>query len=179
MNFEHSIYTLTEFLSEYQFTVSKKEQHFVEFISDSVIITIAYANLERSYYIHIGENKGLLVELTPDFIQEILQGDQFQYHANWTIENLIIFLKTSGRGILSGDKEIFKKLNDFTERKSKEYTDKIFLLQNIQWADNAWLKKDYEAFIKWIDRTDKNLLPKSYLKKYRTAIDKCRETNTN
>jgi hypothetical protein len=85
---------------------------------------------------------------------------------------LISFLKTSGKLIVSGDKEIFKKLNEFSERQSREYTKQIIHLQNMQGADKAWTQKDYINFIKCIDRTDKDLLPASYLKKYKIAVDK-------
>lgn len=172
MNFEQSIYPLTEFLANNNFSITKKEQHFIEYSTNSAIIIAAYANLEYLFYNHVGQNSKSLVELTPIAVKEIFKDDSFQLQSTLTIENLIFFLKTVGKSILLGDKKIFKELNDFSERQSRECTKQIIQLQNIQGADKAWTQKDYINFIKCIDRTEKDLLPESYLKKYKIAIDK-------
>lgn len=172
MNFDQSTYPLTEFLTDNNFSVTKKEQHFIEYSSKSAIITIAYANLEYLFYTHVGQDSKSLVELTPIVVKEVFKDDRFQLQSTLTIENLISFLKTSGKLIVSGDKEIFKKLNEFSDGQSREYTRRIIHLQNIQGADKAWTQKDYANFIKCIDRAEKDLLPESYLKKYKIAVDK-------
>lgn len=172
MNFDQSTYSLTEFLTDNNFSVTKKQQHFIEYSSKSAIITIAYANLEHLFYIHVGQDLKSLVELTPIVVKEFFKDDGFQLQSTLTIENLISFLKTSGKPLVSGDKEIFNRLSEFSERQSNEYTKRIIHLQNIQGADKAWTQKDYVNFIKCIERAEKNLLPESYLKKYKIAVDK-------
>ncbi len=172
MNFEQSIYPLTEFLTDNNFSVAYKEQHFIRYSTNSTIITVAYANLEYLFYTHVGQDSKSLVELTPIAVREVFKDDSFQFQSTLTIENLILFLKTSGKLIISGDKKIFKELIEFSERQSKEYTRQINHSQNIQGADKAWKQKDYLNFIKCIDRTEKDLLPESYLKKYKIAVDK-------
>jgi hypothetical protein len=172
MNFEKSTYPLTELLTDSHFSVTYKEQHFVRYSSNSAIITVAYASLEYLYHTHVGQNSKSLVELTPIAVKEVFKDDSFQLQSTLTIENLISFLKTSGKLIVSGDKKIFKELVEFSERQSKEYTRQINHSQNVQGADKAWTQKDYSNFIKCIDRTEKDLLPESYLKKYKIAMDK-------
>ena len=172
MNFEQSIYPLTEFLTEHKFSVTHQEQHFISYSTNSTIITVAYANLEYLFYTHVGQDYKSLVELTPIAVREVFMDDSFKLQSTLTIENLISFFKTSGKLIVFGDKKILEELLEFSESQTKEYTRQINHLQSIKGADNAWTQKDYLNFIKCIDMTDKDLLPASYLKKYKIAIDK-------
>ncbi|MEI6946713.1 hypothetical protein V9K67_05880 [Paraflavisolibacter sp. H34] len=172
MHFEDLIYPLTLFLVDHNFSVTREVLHFIEYSSDSANVTVAYASLECVFYVHIGQSSTSLIELTPIVVKEVFEDDSFQFQSTLSIDNLICFLKTAGRSVLFGDPKIFKELNEFSTRQSGEFTRKIFQLQNVQDADKAWKQKDYLTFIKCIDRTDKDLLPGSYLKKYKIAIDK-------
>jgi hypothetical protein len=172
MNFEESIYPLTEFLADNKFSVTNKSLHFIEYSSNSATITVAYSNLEYLFYTHVGQNSKSLIELTPIAVKEVFKDDSFQFQSTLTIDNLISFLKTAGKSIVLGDKKVFSELNEFSERQSVEYTKQIIHSQHIQCADKAWTQKDYMNFIKCIDRTEKDLLPESYLKKYKIAVDK-------
>ena len=172
MNFEQSIYQLTKFLTDNDFLVTKKEEHFIEYSTKSTIITVAYSNLEYLFYTHVGQDSKSLVELTPIAVKEVFKDDSFKLQSTLTIDNLISFLKTTGKFIVLGDKKIFEKLNKFSEYQSRQYTRQIIHSQNIQGADNAWTQKNYINFIKFIDRTEKDLLLESYFKKYKIAVDK-------
>jgi hypothetical protein len=172
MNFEKSINPLTEFLIEKRFSVMNKSLNFIEYSSNSATITVAYASLEYLFYIYVGQNSKSLIELTPIAIEEVFKDTSFQLQSTLTIENIISFLKANGKSIVLGDKKIFKELNEFSERKSREYINQIIQLQNIENADKYWTQKDYTNFIKCIDKTEKDLLPESYLKKYKIAMDK-------
>lgn len=174
MNFEQSIYPLTEFLAGNNFSVTQQGQHFIEYCSKSAIITITYSNLEHLFYPHIGQDPESLVELTPTLMKEFFKDDRFQLQSTLTIENLISIFKTSGKLIVLGDKQTFNKLSEFSERLSREYARQILHLQNIQMADKAWNQKDFSIFINCIDKTEKDLLPMSYSKKYKIAMDKLR-----
>lgn len=172
MNFEESIFPLTEFLTDNNFSVTYKSLHYVEYSSNFATITIAYNNLEHLFYTHIEPDSKSLIELTPIAVKEVFKDDSFQFQSTLTIDNLISFLKSGGKSILSGDQNTFRELNEFSERKSREFTRQITQLQNIQGADKAWIQKDYSNFINYIDRTEKDLLPHSYLKKYKIAVEK-------
>jgi len=172
MNFEQSIHPLTEFLTDNNFSIAYKEQHFITYSSNSAVITVAYASIEYLFYTHVGQNAKSLIELTPITVKEVFDNNSFQFQSTLTIENLIAFLKTDGKSIVLGDKKIFVELKEFSERQSREYTRQIIHLQNVQGADKAWIQKDYAQFIKCIERTEKNLLPESYSKKYKIAVDK-------
>ncbi len=172
MNFEKSIYPLTEYLIDNEFSIINKSPHFIKYSSNSATITVAYDNLEYLFYVHVGKNSESLMELTPIALKGVFKDDSFQFQSTLTIDNLISFLKAAGKSIALGDKKIFKELKEFSDRQSKEITKQIIQLQNIQGADKAWKQKDYINFIKCIDRTEKDLLPQSYLKKYKIAMDK-------
>jgi hypothetical protein len=172
MNFEESIYPLTEFLIGKNFNVSVKSHYLVEYSSNSVLIRVVYDNHEHLFYTYVGKKSTSLFELTPLTIKEIFKDYSFKYQTTLTIENLISFFNISGKSILAGNEKVFKKLNEFYEQASKKYTKQLLQYQNIQLADEAWLQKDYANFIKSIDKTEKTLLPESYLKKYKIAIAK-------
>jgi len=177
MNFGQSIYPLTKFLTENDFSVTKEEQHFIEYSTKSTIITVAYSNLEDLFYTHVGQDSKSLVELTPIAVKEVFKTDSFQLQSTLTIDNLISFLKTAGKLIVLGNKKIFKELYEFSDHQAREYTRQIIYSQKMQVADKAWTQKDYMNFIKCIDKTEKDLLTESYLKKYKIAVDKLqRET---
>ncbi len=171
MNFEDSIYPLTEFLTDNNFSVTNKSLYFIEYSSNFASIKIAYASLEYLYYAYFGQNSKSLIELTPTAIKAVFKDDSFQFQSTLTIGDLISFLKGTGRSILSGDENTFIELNEFSEKQSREYTKQIIQAQNIQNADKAWTRKDYINFIKYIDNMEKDLLPESYLKKYKVAVD--------
>ena len=172
MNFEQSIYPLTEFLSENGFSVTYREQHFISYSSKSTIITVAYAHLEYLYYTQEGLKEGTLVELIPKVVNDVFQDDRFLRQSTLTIENLISFFKSSGKSIITGDENIFMNLADYTKRQSAEFTRQINHLFNIEQAGKAWKLKDYVSFIKYIDLAEKDMLPESYFKKYKIAVDK-------
>ena len=172
MNFEELIYPLTEYLADNNFSVTNKSLHLIEYSSNFATIRIAYANLEHLLYTYVGQSSKSLIELTPTAAKEVFNDDSFQFQSTLTIDNLISFLKGNGKSIVSGDKNAFLELNEFSKRQSKEYTRQIIQSQNIQSADKAWIQRDYINFIKFIDKTEKNLLPESYLKKYKIAVYK-------
>lgn len=175
MNFEQAIYPLTEFLFDNNFLVAYREQHFIRYFKNSTTITVAYASLEYLFYTHVGQNSKSLIELTPAAIKTVFNDDSFQFQSTLTIDNLISFFKGKGKSIVSGHKDVFQRLIDFSDQQSKEFTKELIQLQNIQGADKAWRHKDYLSFIRCIDRTDKELVPESYLKKYKIAVDKSRK----
>lgn len=172
MNFDESIYPLTEFLNNYNFSITRKEQHFIEYSSRSTIITIGYANLENLFYTHVGQDLKSLVELTPIIIKKVFNDDRFRLQSTLTIKDLISFFKTTGELIVSGDREVFKALNDHSEQLSTAYTKQIRHLQNIRCADEAWSQKHYAKFIQCIDEAEMDLLSEVYSKRYRIAVDK-------
>ena len=110
--------------------------------------------------------------MAPTAVKAVFNDDSFQLQSTLTIENLIYLFRNKGKSIILGDKETFKKFVDFSDEQSREITNKIIHLQNIQWADEAWTQKDYSNFIKFIDKANRELLPTSYLKKYKIALDK-------
>ena len=110
--------------------------------------------------------------MTPIAVKTVFKDDSFLFQLTLTIDNLISFFKGTGKSIVSGEKDTFEYLSEFSQRQSRDFTKNIIQLQNIQGVDNTWTQKDYLGFIKCIDRTDKELLPESYLRKYKIAVDK-------
>lgn len=172
MNFDQLTYPLTEFLTEMRFSVIRKEQHFIAYSSASALITVAYAHLERLFYTHVGQDADSLVELTPVVVNEVFNDDQYRLQSTLTIQDLITFFKTTGRPIISGDKEAFRRITEFSKQQSAAFTKRIISSQYIRAADNAWTKKDYAGFIHFIDQAGKEQLSDAFLKKYRIAVNK-------
>ena len=172
MSFERNIQPLTEFLNTKGFSICHESIHYIEYCTDSVIITLAYNNLEYLYYIHVGKNKNALIELTPKSLEYVFDENRFQFQSTLTIDNFILFLSGKGEKILTGDETKLIELATFSNDQPKLFTQYITNLQSLNWADRAWAKKDYFTFLKCIDQTDKAELAESYLKKYKIATDK-------
>jgi hypothetical protein len=71
-----------------------------------------------------------------------------------------------------GNADKLKKLQDFSDKRSKEFTETIMHQQHLKGADFAWERKDYHLFIECIQKANQNILPASYMKKYKFALDR-------
>ncbi len=177
MNFSETIFPLTQLLTSNHFTIAESSQNFIKYTSESVIITIAYSNLEYLFYTHVGKDSNSLIELTPLAVKTVFDEDSFQFQSTLTIENLISLLKDKGQSILLGDKTKLTELEEFNDRRLKEFTERIIHLQHLKAADYAWEQKDYHRFIECIEQTNQKLLAPSYLKKYKIAMDRLSKQN--
>ena len=171
MNFEEAIKPLTELLSSNGFSIQLNRNNLIEYSSKSTTIRIGYSHLEYCFNIWIGQSSGTLTELRPQVVEEFFKDDTFKFQTTLTVENLISFLKGSGKNILSGDTKILRALDEYSLQASRNYTQQIIKQQNIDQADKAWTQKDYANFVKYIDQIQTDLLPPSYLKKYKIAVD--------
>lgn len=178
MNFDQATYPLTEFLADKGFSVTKKEQHFIEYCSDKTVISIAYASIEYLFYTHVGQDPKSLIELTPSAVKHVFNDDRFQHQSTLTIDNLISFFRSSGKLIISGDKQIFRDLDEFSKRQAREYTKRAIHFQSIKMADKAWVHKDYAHYIECIDMAERNLVSELYLKKYQIAVEKLKRRDS-
>ena len=170
MNFNETISPLSQFLMSNYFSIAGNSQHFIEYSSGSVIISLAYDNIDHLFYVHIGQDQDLLTELTPSAIKTVFDEESFQFQSTLTIENLISFLKGKGKPIILGDTTKLQELKEFADTRAKEFTENIMHLQHLKGADFAWERKDYHRFIECIQKTNQNILPQSYLKKYKIAL---------
>jgi hypothetical protein len=172
MNFEETIKPLTELLSSNGFSIRLDRQGLIEYSSNNATLRIGYSRLEYCVNIWAGQSSDTLTELTPKVVKEFFSDDAFKFQTSLTVENLISFLKSSGKALLLGDTKILRELDEYSLQASRNYTQQIIKQQNINQADNAWIHKDYVNFIKYIDQIQTDLLPPSYLKKYKIALDK-------
>ena len=171
MNFEETIKPLTELLLSNSFSIQINQQNLIEYSSKSTTLRIAYSHLEYCFNIWVGQSRDTLTELRPKVLEEFFNDDTFKFQTTLTVENLISFLKGSGKNLLSGDTKILRKLDEYSLQASRNYTQQIIKRQNIDQADKAWTQKDYANFVKYIDQIQTDLLPPSYLKKYKIAMD--------
>jgi hypothetical protein len=172
MNFEEAIKPLTELLSSNGFSIQLNQNNLIEYSSKSTTIRIAYSHLEYCFNIWVGQSSDTLTELRPQVVEDFFKYHTFKFQTTFTVENLIFFFKGSGKILLSGDTKILRELDEYSLQASRNYTQQIIKWQNIDQADKAWTQKDYLNFVKYIDQIQTDLLPPSYLKKYKIAADK-------
>lgn len=175
MNFNETILTLTQYLQKNHFSIANSSHHFIKYSSDSVTITVAYNDLEHLFYTHVGDKNSQLIELTPAAVKAVFNEPSFEFQSTLTIENIISFLQDKGQPILFGDIVKLKELKEFSDNRSREFTEHIVHLQHLKSADFAWKRKDYQHFIESIQKTNQNILPESYHKKYKIALDRIRK----
>ncbi len=172
MNFEEHIKPLTELLLSNGFSIQSNQNNLIVYSLKSTTLRIAYSHLEYCLNIWVGQSSDTLTELRPQVVEEFFKDDTFKFQTTLTVENLISFLKGFGKNLLSGDTKILRELDEYSLQASRNYTQQIIKQQNIDQADKAWTQKDYVNFVKYIDQIQTDLLPPSYLKKYKIAVDK-------
>jgi hypothetical protein len=96
MNFNETISPLSQFLLSNHFLIAGSSHNFIQYSSDSMIITLAYNGLAYLFYTHIGQHEDSLTELTPLAIKAVFDEGGFQFQSTLTIENLVSFLKGKG-----------------------------------------------------------------------------------
>ncbi|HTF04557.1 MAG TPA: hypothetical protein VK826_11050 [Bacteroidia bacterium] len=150
-----------------------QKENYVRFDADQVSIILVHNSRENSNTLYIGEdqetyaiNDELLRTVFNTTVQlEVIPTEVF-------IKNIQIFLSNEGKRIATAPVETLKAIKNFVYEASRNYTDQLLYDQNLRAAGIAWEKKDYATFIDCLDKVDKAKLSKSYMIKYKMAVER-------
>jgi hypothetical protein len=84
-------------------------------------------------------------------------------------DNLLVFFTHGAERFLTGDDMLMKELYAIDEKRHDDYSNALYLRQDIRRVDKAWAAKDYRAFLEEIKLIDPERIPKSYLLKVKIA----------
>lgn len=173
MKFDDVIKSISPIFLEHGFSISDHSRNYIRYESDVVAFTFAFDSIENAFYVAAGYKDRILIELLDNqLMQEVFGAVNYSGQKQLIDEYLVHFLKGRGHELLRDNSAVLDKLEAYSTRRAKEYTESILKQQTLKAADNAWINKDYPSFIKLLDTIDKNTLPESYLKKYRIAVSK-------
>lgn len=161
---------------KYNLQIFEQFENYIKFKSDKVVITVSYDPRENSNSLFIGKSDDFMCLIDDDVLRNIFNSDiEIDYVTSQKfINNIVVFFSTKGKPIIEGDIDTLRALEEYIYKKSEKYTNDIINRQNINAADKAWKETDYENFIKYIDKMDKEKLPDSYKLKYKISLQKLR-----
>ncbi len=163
---------LLPILEKVDFRLSQEFENIIRFESSFLQINIVYNDYEKSNFIEVGNKNNILYPLNDSVVKNVFKSELpiDQVTPNIFVRNLgLIFEKSPGLEILKGN---IKKLVDYVEKESNDYTLEIVQRQTLETASKAWEKNNYKAFVKIIDEIGIEKLPKSYQLKYKMAKQK-------
>lgn len=176
-DFNLNIGTLTPIFEDHGFKCVESYTNYARFESEFISIAIIHDKREMSNLLSIGELNGDLHFLDSEILKHIFNYDMGKIRPKEFSKFWTDFLLTEGKGILTGDLNKIKELNNYQNKRAKKYTTDLIRDQNLRAANQAWDQMDYLLFIKHIDLLDKDSLPKSYALKHKIAWDRIRGKN--
>lgn len=163
---------LSPILKQYGFEVIEDFRNIIRFQSSLIKINIVFNDYEKANFIEVGKPNEILYPLNDSVIKNVFNSDLpiEQVTSEIFVHNIsIIFQQKEGIELLNGD---IKKLIEFAEEESNDYTFRLLQKQALETASKAWEMNDYKAFIKSMDEIDIEKVPQSYQIKYKIAKQK-------
>lgn len=154
--------------------IIEQSNNHVKLKSKSLVITLIHDERENSNGIYVGSNEDFLYPVNEFILKNA-------FNSNVKIDNvtpevflnsLCIFFENDGKSLISGNQYALEVIKKYVYNASETYTDLIVNTQILEAANKAWDKRNYKEFIIYIDKLDKQILPESYLLKYKIAIKK-------
>lgn len=170
MNFEEIVAILTPFFQQNKFSVAETFKNYIRYENRRVKIAVAYDWRDNSITVFVGQIDKFETELSGDTIDKFFNDNINLRNNNLFTENLISFLTGKGNALLKEDLNTLFKLEEYSNRMAKEYTDNLIKEQNLRAADDAWQEKNYSEFITQLDKIKKDSLSQTYLMKYQYAL---------
>jgi hypothetical protein len=156
------------------FEVAEQYKNYFHFRSKIVEAIISYDELDGTSLFEIGKVNEFLYAINDKLLEQLfnshLKVDQVTMEK--FIDNIALFLESSGSSLLSGDESKLREIKLFSEKESEEYTAQLLYEQILAAANKAWEIGNYKEFIHLIDEINKNNLPSSYRLKYKIASEK-------
>lgn len=142
--------------------------------SDSVIITLNHDERENSNAFYVGNNQDFLYPVDEYILKSAFNSDLKINHVTQEVfvNNLAIFFEGEGKPLIAGNTYALEAVEKYVYKEGEAYTTQLVDKQNLDAANRAWEEGNYNDFIKYLDKTDRQKLPSSYELKYKMAHQK-------
>src|SRR5882757_6133144 len=161
-------------LTKYNLHIVDQFENYLKLQSKNLNIILTYNSLENSNTFWIGRNidNSDNIEIDDTLLREFFQSDLkiSLCTTDLFLENLLVFFEREGKVLLGGNLNKLIELEEYGRERSRLYTMQLVDKQNLNAADNAWAENNYGEFIKYIDKINKERLPRSYELKYKIAL---------
>jgi hypothetical protein len=160
--------------NKYNLHIKEQFKNYIKLESDKVVLTVGYFEQESSSYLFVGGKEKPLYPIDENVFRNVFKSELEinNLSAEDFINKLKIFFEKEGIPLITGDEEILTALERYVYNESKDYTSKLVEMQNIDAANRAWERGNYEEFIKYFDKLNRLKLPSSFELKYKWANQK-------
>ena len=168
---ENVISNLYPLLQDYGFEIVNEFNNYINFSNLDVSIFVSYNEFEQSNSLRIGKKNQQPFTINNKILKSIFNSNLKIEDLSTTnfIENIIIFLNSYAKIIFTGNNLILEEIEKESYKQAEIYTKRINNSQYLDIADKAWLEKDFDKFVKALNKIDLNSIPKSYSLKYEYA----------
>lgn len=162
---------IKEILSKYKFDVDEEYENYFKFSSDDFSLVISHNKLDKINSFDIGKRGSQSNEINNLILKRVFKTNlRFeQLPLSKFLINVEIFLNEYSNQIFCPDCQIIDIIQLITENEAKIYTNSIIESQYLNFANNAWANKNYDEFIKYMDKIIFMDLSKSMIMKYQFA----------
>jgi len=162
MTFAEEIQPIIDYFSRNNYTVSEQWPDYVQLESNKAQFVFSKDPRDNAISIFVGPH-----ELHDEIIEKIFK-IKLEHDVSFS-ESLIQFFEGPGKSLLNGDQSVLENIKQVSDELAAAYTSEILLKQKINTLDSLWQTKDYSRFIKLMDQTDQESLPRHYQLRYNIA----------
>lgn len=154
--------------------IIEQSNNHVKLKSNSLVIRLIHDERENSNGIYVGSNEEFLYPVNEFILKSAFNSNVKidNVTAEVFLNSLCIFFENDGKSLISGNQYALEAIKKYVYNASETYTDQIVNAQILEAANIAWDIRNYKEFIIYMDKLDKQILPESYLLKYKIAIKK-------
>jgi hypothetical protein len=159
--------------NEYGLITVEQRSDYIKLQSNCIEVVISHNKYEKSNTIWLGsieeqrekveiDNEALVLFFNSELKLSNVSMDTF-------LSNLVVFFTNLADQIMCGEQNELVRLEEFDLERSDRFTSKLVLRQTVAVASIAWENKDYEKFVKLVEKLDLEQLPQSIKLKYYRA----------
>lgn len=159
---------------KYKLYLAEQYKNYVKFKSEHIIITVSHDDRENSNSLYVGKNENSLYPIDENVLKDVFNSTLKINYVTMEvfINNLTVFFEGEGQPLIVGNAPTLKRVEEYVNIKSNEYTMELVNKQHFDAANKAWEAGKFKDFIKYLDKIDRKQLPSSYELKYKIAHQK-------
>ena len=149
-------------------------KNYLKLKSDSVVITLSHDERESSNALCVGRNEDSLYPIDEYVLKSAFNSNLKINHVSQDmfVNKLSIFFEGEGKPLIAGKTYAIEAVEKYVYKEGEIYTTQLVDKHNLDAANKAWEEGNYNDFIKYLDKTNRQRLPVSYELKYKMANQK-------
>ena len=165
---------LSRIVQEHNLQIVARSRNYLKLSSELVTIVFSYDERENSCSLFAGARENSLYPIDDYILKNAFDSHLTINQSTKEVfaEQIATFFEQKGKPLISGSTQALKALEKYVRKESEEYTAQLINQQQLDAASMAWDNGDYDEFVKYINKIDRQKLPSSLKRKYKIAIQK-------